>query len=137
MIAAVGTNAQIVGLLRGRIAVLRRAAELTELRATARGILVALVSYIIYLNLLALGRAWLADGSLPDWLGLWWVHLAALGAALWLLWRGERLPRPRGVAAAVEPPPSGSPSSSPMPSSPTPPPAARVSVRSRRGRNRK
>jgi lipopolysaccharide export system permease protein len=54
-------------------------------------ILVALLSYILYLNLLALGRAWIADGSLPDWLGLWWVHLPALALALWLLWSDERL----------------------------------------------
>jgi lipopolysaccharide export system permease protein len=63
-------------------------------------ILVALLAYIAYLNLLALGRAWIAEGVLPTWLGLWWVHLPAFGAALWLLWRDERLPRPRPVARA-------------------------------------
>ena len=96
------------------------------------GILLALVSYIVYLNLLGLGRAWLADGSLPGWLGLWWVHIGALSAALWLLWHGERLPRPRGAAALA----AASISSSPTPPPPTPP-VDRVSVRSRRGRNRK
>ena len=58
-------------------------------------LLLALLSYIVYLNLLALGRAWIADGALPPSLGLWWVHLPALGIALWLLWNDERLPRPR------------------------------------------
>lgn len=61
-------------------------------------ILVALLGYIVYLNLLALGRAWMADGSMPGWLGLWWVHLPALAIALWLLWKDEHLPRPRGAA---------------------------------------
>ena len=61
-------------------------------------ILVALLSYIVYLNLLALGRAWIADGAMPAWLGLWWVHLPALAIALWLLWRDERLPRVRAAA---------------------------------------
>lgn len=62
-------------------------------------LLVALLAYVVYLNLLALGRAWIADASLPAWLGLWWVHLPALAIALWLLWRDERLPRPRGARA--------------------------------------
>ena len=62
-------------------------------------LLLALLSYIVYLNLLSLGRAWIADGALPTWIGLWWVHLPALGIALWLLWSDERLPRPRGAAA--------------------------------------
>ena len=59
------------------------------------GILLALVAYIVYFNLLGLGRAWLADGSIPDWLGLWWVHAPVLLAGAWLLWRAQSLPRPR------------------------------------------
>ena len=62
-------------------------------------ILVALLGYIVYLNLLALGRAWMAAGSMPAWLGLWWVHGPALAIACWLLWKDERLPRPRGARA--------------------------------------
>lgn len=61
-------------------------------------ILLALLAYVVYLNLLALGRAWIADGAFPAWLGLWWVHVPALGIALWLLWSDERLPRPRPPA---------------------------------------
>lgn len=61
-------------------------------------IMLALVCYIVYLNLLSLGRAWIADGSMPGWIGLWWVHLPALGFALWMLRNDERLPRPRGAA---------------------------------------
>ena len=60
--------------------------------------LVALLSYIVYLNLLALGRAWIADGAMPAWMGLWWVHAPALAIAFWLLWKDERLPRPKAAA---------------------------------------
>lgn len=59
------------------------------------GVLVALLGYLLYVNLLMLGRAWLADGSLPAWLGLWWVHLPALAIALWLLHRDGRLRAPK------------------------------------------
>jgi len=61
-------------------------------------ILVALLGYVVYLNLLALGRALIASGTLPVWLGLWWVHLPAAAIALYLLWRDERVLRPRGAA---------------------------------------
>jgi lipopolysaccharide export system permease protein len=60
-------------------------------------VLVALLGYIVYLNLLALGRAWMAEGAMPVWLGLWWVHGPALAIALWLLWKDEHPPRPRGA----------------------------------------
>lgn len=61
-------------------------------------ILLALLAYIVYLNLLMLGRTFIASGALPEWIGLWWVHLPAAAIAAWLLWRDERLARPRGAA---------------------------------------
>lgn len=61
-------------------------------------VLVALLAYIVYLNLLALGRAFLASGEIPAWAGLWWVHAPAAAIAAYLLWRDERLVRPRGTA---------------------------------------
>lgn len=51
--------------------------------------LVAVLAYIVYSNLLALGRAWLAEGSLPPALGLWWVHALVLAIALWALLRPQ------------------------------------------------
>lgn len=51
------------------------------------GMLIALLAYVVYLNLLSIGRAWIADGTLPALLGLWWVHAIALSAGVWLLWR--------------------------------------------------
>ncbi|HET9484630.1 MAG TPA: LPS export ABC transporter permease LptF [Xanthomonadales bacterium] len=52
---------------------------------------VAVLAYVIYANFLAIGRGWIADGSLPPALGLWWVHAIAIAIALYLLRRGERL----------------------------------------------
>ncbi|MFK8015617.1 MAG: LPS export ABC transporter permease LptF, partial [Gammaproteobacteria bacterium] len=36
---------------------------------------VAILFYIVYANLMGAGRAWLENGSLPSFVGLWWVHL--------------------------------------------------------------
>jgi lipopolysaccharide export system permease protein len=62
-------------------------------------LLLALLAYIVYLNFLALGRVWIANGTLPPGFGLWWAHVPVLLAAVWLLWRDDRLPRPRRTAA--------------------------------------
>lgn len=37
-------------------------------------LLPAIVIYIIYANGLIMGKSWLLKGSMPSWLGLWWVH---------------------------------------------------------------
>lgn len=37
-------------------------------------LLPAILLYISYLALLIVGRDGIASGSMPDWLGLWWVH---------------------------------------------------------------
>lgn len=52
---------------------------------------VAVLAYVIYANLLAIGRGWLADGTIPPAVGLWWVHASAVAIALYLMRRGERL----------------------------------------------
>jgi lipopolysaccharide export system permease protein len=52
----------------------------------ALGILV----YAVYANLLNLGRAWVAAGTLPAFVGLWWVHgVVLLLALLWLQRQGR------------------------------------------------
>lgn len=61
-------------------------------------VLVALLGYVVYLNMLGLGRAFIASGTVPVWAGLWWVHLPAAGIALYLLWRDEHLARPGGAS---------------------------------------
>lgn len=46
---------------------------------------IGVLIYIIYTNLLGLGRAWVERAIVPDWLGLWWVHVLMLGWLLLLL----------------------------------------------------
>jgi lipopolysaccharide export system permease protein len=53
--------------------------------------LVAILAYIIYTNVLAIGRGWVADGTIPTNVGLWWIHLGALLIGLVMLKRSERL----------------------------------------------
>lgn len=60
---------------------------------------VAILAYVVYTNLLAIGRGWIADGTMPPALGLWWVHGFAIGVGLYLMRRGERLRVPRAAAA--------------------------------------
>lgn len=61
--------------------------------------LVAVLAYVVYTNSLALGRAWIADGTLPPALGLWWVHAGGLAIAVALILRGERQPASRAARA--------------------------------------
>lgn len=52
------------------------------------GIVIAIIVYIFYANLLGLGKSWIEDGSIPAWMGLWWVHfLFLLGAGL--MWANQ------------------------------------------------
>ncbi len=47
----------------------------------------AILIYLLYSNLLGIGRTWLAQGLVPVWVGTWWPHVLAL-MLLWLLfWR--------------------------------------------------
>ena len=58
-------------------------------------LLLALLAWLIYYNLLLVGRSWIAGGALPAAAGLWWIHGAAALVAAWLIWSGQRLKRPR------------------------------------------
>ncbi|MFA6409635.1 MAG: LPS export ABC transporter permease LptF [Gammaproteobacteria bacterium] len=49
----------------------------------------AVFCYIIYANLMFLGRAWLVKGSLPMAFGMWWVHILMFGFAIFLSWREQ------------------------------------------------
>lgn len=48
---------------------------------------IGLLGYIVYGNLLSIGRLWLERDIGLDWIGLWWVHLTALGIAALLIVR--------------------------------------------------
>ena len=50
-------------------------------------ILLAVLVYALYSNLLSIFQAWTAQGKLPAWLGLWPVHLAMAGILLVLFSR--------------------------------------------------
>ncbi|MEM9058677.1 MAG: LPS export ABC transporter permease LptF [Pseudomonadota bacterium] len=45
----------------------------------------AVLVYILYSNFLGAARVWVEQGSVPTVVGLWWVHLLAVGIALQLL----------------------------------------------------
>lgn len=51
----------------------------------------AILLYMLYFGLLLVSRDKLADGTLPGWVGLWWVHIlfATLG---WALYRNRLSP---------------------------------------------
>lgn len=58
-------------------------------------LVLGIVLYLVYSNLLGLGQAWVAKGRVPPMLGLWWVHLLFVAGALWLFaqrqgWRFAR-----------------------------------------------
>lgn len=58
----------------------------TSPRAGRYGKLVlGIVAYLVYTNLLALAQAWVAKGYVPPAVGMWWVHGLALVLAFWLL----------------------------------------------------
>ena len=43
---------------------------------------IAVVIYFLYLNLVAAGKVWIARGTVPAFLGLWWTHAAVALLAL-------------------------------------------------------
>lgn len=57
--------------------------------------LLALLLYVLGMNLLTIASSWLADGSLPGVLGLWWLHLPLLAFVVWQVMRDGRLESPK------------------------------------------
>lgn len=60
-------------------------------------LLLAILAYLLYANLLALSRAAIERGYLPGWLGMWWVQALVAALAAWMLWR-QYAPRARSRA---------------------------------------
>lgn len=58
-------------------------------------LMLALLGYLLYTNMMLIGRAWIDGGVVPAWSGLWWVHLPALALVSWLVLSDGRLARPR------------------------------------------
>jgi lipopolysaccharide export system permease protein len=44
-------------------------------------IVLAILFYLLFVNLIALSEAWMASGATPLWMGRWWVHLLMLALA--------------------------------------------------------
>lgn len=44
----------------------------------------AMLIYILYANMMFVARDWIEAGSLPGWLGLWWLHLMVFILAFYL-----------------------------------------------------
>lgn len=45
----------------------------------------AILVYVVYSNMMGVGRSWLERGVMPIWVGLWWVHLVGL-LLFFILW---------------------------------------------------
>jgi lipopolysaccharide export system permease protein len=60
---------------------------------------IAILVYFLYSQTLVAGRTWLESGVVPEFAGLWWVHVLALCIAVWLLWKENPPGRLRQVAA--------------------------------------
>jgi lipopolysaccharide export system permease protein len=43
---------------------------------------IAVVIFFVYYNLAATGRTWIARGSVPEVVGLWWTHVVVAVLAL-------------------------------------------------------
>ena len=50
-------------------------------------VMFGILAYLVYVNLLGLGQAWITSGLIAPQLGMWWVHALVLGVALMLIGR--------------------------------------------------
>lgn len=57
-------------------------------------VVLGILAYAVYANSLYLCRSWIENGSLPGYLGLWWIHaLVLLTALFWLQRQGRTVGR--------------------------------------------
>jgi len=52
----------------------------------------AILIFLLYMNLMSIGKAWIEKGAVPPSFGLWWVHLVFVGFALVLASRIRWIP---------------------------------------------
>lgn len=64
-------------------------------RGRYAGLFIGIVLYVVYSNLLTVGRSALGKGDVPSVVGLWWVHLLALGLLFFLLHRQQSVRPPK------------------------------------------
>jgi lipopolysaccharide export system permease protein len=62
-------------------------------------LVIGILCYLVYSNLLTATGVWIAAGQVPMLIGTWWVHVAALLLIAWQFWQGQLWPvvnaRPR------------------------------------------
>ncbi len=52
-------------------------------------LVLGILAYLAYANLISFGATWIGKGKVPPQLGLWWVHGVVLLIALWLIARRQ------------------------------------------------
>ncbi|MGH8165199.1 MAG: LptF/LptG family permease, partial [Rhodanobacteraceae bacterium] len=72
--------------------------------STMGRLLIAVLAYLVFANLLILARTFIAQGKAPAALGLWWVLVPVFALAAWLFarqyaQRRVRTPQPAGEHA--------------------------------------
>lgn len=70
-------------------------------------LILALLIYVVYNNMLSVVSAWIGQGRLPFLVGVWVVHAALAVVIAFLFWRRIRLPR-RWIRRALSPSSAGS-----------------------------
>jgi lipopolysaccharide export system permease protein len=58
-------------------------------------LLIALLAWLLYYSCLAIGRSKISQGDLNPLIGFWWVQIPTAATGLFMLWRGQVLPKPR------------------------------------------
>jgi len=56
-------------------------------------VILGILAYTIYANLLFMNRSWMATGKVPPLAGMWWIHLLTLAIVIYWLRRQGRLIR--------------------------------------------
>jgi lipopolysaccharide export system permease protein len=53
-------------------------------------LVVALFVYLIYVNLLIFAQKLMENGTVPDWVGMWWVHILCFSLVFYLNWKRQK-----------------------------------------------
>jgi lipopolysaccharide export system permease protein len=63
-------------------------------------LIIAVMIYLIGMNLMIVGTNFINEGTLPAWLGLWWLHVPLFAFAFWLFWQDGKFSSPKTKATA-------------------------------------
>ncbi len=66
------------------------------------GLIVGVLVFVLYANLLLAAKVWLERDDIPAWLGVWWVHLLFVFIAWYLVYRQQRFRRPKAARVTAE-----------------------------------